>query len=99
MQLLERGTLNGGKKRMNPLKFKSVDEAVLLWLQEMRAKNVSVSGPAMLIKAEEFAKHYGDTSFKASQGWLQKFKQRHGVVCKTVSGKQDLKFHLNNEFI
>lgn len=60
--------MSGSKKRMKPMKFKSVDEAVLLRLQEMRAKNIAVSDPAMLIKAEEFAKHYGGISFKASQG-------------------------------
>lgn len=94
IQLLEGGKLSGSKKRMKPMKFRDVDEAMLLWLQEMRSKNVIVSGPTMLIKAEEYAKQYGDTSFKASQGWLQKFKQRHGVVCKTISGEHSCCSHM-----
>ena len=40
-----------------------------------------------LVKTEAFAEQYGDTSFRASQGWLEKFKLRHGVICKSVLGE------------
>ena len=87
MKHFDDATCNENQKRMNRVKFKALDDAVLLWLQEMRGKNIAINGPLLLEKATEFAHHLGETSFRASQGWLTKFKQRHGVICKVVSGE------------
>ncbi|KAJ2941431.1 hypothetical protein O0L34_g3643 [Tuta absoluta] len=49
-----------------------------------------ISGPLVKAKAENFAEELGITSFKASEGWLGKFKQRHHInfasLCK-ISGE------------
>lgn len=80
----EGGYYNGKAKRMNPIKFKDIDAALFLWLQEMLVMNVPINGPILQEKAMDFARQFGNHEFRASQGWLTKFKQRHGVVCKHV---------------
>lgn len=32
-------------------------------------------------------KQFGINAFKAPEGWLDKFKSRHTIVCKTLSGE------------
>jgi hypothetical protein len=34
----------------------NVDEALLKWFKQQRSDNVPVSGPLLMVKAEEFAK-------------------------------------------
>ena len=48
---------------------------------------VPVSGPMPQAEALFLAKELGNESFKASNGWLQSFKQRHNIVQLVVSGE------------
>lgn len=41
----------------------------------------------MQTKAKEFASQLGETTFKASTGFIDRFKHRHGLSCKTISGE------------
>lgn len=34
----------------------------------------------------EIAKQFNITNFKASEGWLGKFKRRHSIVLKSIKG-------------
>ncbi|GLV37256.1 cag [Carabus blaptoides fortunei] len=43
-----------------------------------------ISSNILKEKALEFAKRFGSDNFKASTGWLDKWKQRHGVCRKKV---------------
>ncbi|KAK9687779.1 Tc5 transposase DNA-binding domain [Popillia japonica] len=38
-------------------------------------------------KAEEFKSLFGDTNFKCSNGWLERFKRRHSITFGKVSGE------------
>ncbi|KAG0422161.1 hypothetical protein HPB47_002002 [Ixodes persulcatus] len=53
----------------------------------MRARNVPLSGELLQQKARDFACILGCDDFKASSGWLQRFKDRHSIVGKVVSGE------------
>ncbi|KAJ8718060.1 hypothetical protein PYW07_005990 [Mythimna separata] len=46
-----------------------------------------ISGPLLKAQAENFAEELGLTSFKASEGWLGKFKQRHHINYGKRSGE------------
>ncbi|GBO01314.1 Tigger transposable element-derived protein 4 [Araneus ventricosus] len=53
----------------------------------MRDKNVPISGPFIIEKALQFAKTLGYDEFRRSNGWLEKFKRRHGIMAKVISGE------------
>jgi len=38
-------------------------------------------------KAEFFAKSLGHNDFRASNGWLEKFKKRHNIVFRKLCGE------------
>lgn len=64
-------------KRSTKPKFNSVDETVSLWFNEMRAKNIPISGEMVKMKAKDVAEQLGIVGFAASNGWLEKFKGRY----------------------
>ncbi|GFS18304.1 tigger transposable element-derived protein 4 [Elysia marginata] len=49
--------------------------------------DVPISGPILIEKGEQLAQELGHTDSKLSGGWLDRFKQRHGIVFKTMSGE------------
>ena len=46
-----------------------------------------ISGPLIQEAAKNFALKLGKTSFTASNGWLECFKQRHQIVSRILSGE------------
>ncbi|XP_050059747.1 tigger transposable element-derived protein 6-like [Aphis gossypii] len=59
------------------------------WLKPVRAKNIPVSGPIIQEKAREIAVRHGNHSFKASNGWLSSFKNRHNIAWNRVCGESN----------
>ncbi|GBL96372.1 hypothetical protein AVEN_43695-1 [Araneus ventricosus] len=53
----------------------------------MRDKNVPISRPFIIEKALQFAKTLVYDEFRGSNGWLEKFKRRHGIMAKVISGE------------
>ncbi|GBN18119.1 Tigger transposable element-derived protein 6 [Araneus ventricosus] len=57
----------------------------------MRDKNVPISGLFIIEKALQFEKALEYSEFRGSNGWPEKFKRRHGIITKVVSGEsQDI---------
>ena len=71
--------------------LQAVDDLTWKWFQQARAKNLPVSGPMIQEKAKEFAEGLGKTDFKASNGWLDRFKGRHNINQATVCGESERK--------
>lgn len=44
-----------------------------------------VSGPILQAKARSFANLLGHDSFNPLNGWIQRFKDRHGISCRVIS--------------
>ena len=63
--------------------LKNVDEATYEWYLKARSKNIPVTGPMLQEKAKRVNEELGDATFKASNGWLDRFKKR----CKVISGE------------
>lgn len=74
-------------KRQRISEFPGLEECLLKWFKQCRDENISISGPLLQEKAEIYSKSLGFSDFKASNGWLEKFKRRHDLVFKKVCGE------------
>lgn len=61
-----------------------IDIVIFQWYLHARANNLPISGPVLKEKALELASEVGLNDFKASNGWLQKFKDRHQISYKNT---------------
>ncbi len=68
-------------------KFAKLDEALFEWFKIQRAQNVPISGVMLLEKARKFGEQMGIDNFKGSNGFLEKFKERHAIQFRAVSGE------------
>ncbi|XP_018396043.1 PREDICTED: jerky protein homolog-like [Cyphomyrmex costatus] len=66
----------------------NVDAVLYTWFCQQRSWGQTISGPLLCEKAQEINKILnGPASFMASNGWLQKFKQRHGICQSSIQEK------------
>ena len=75
------------QKRIRLCQYDDLDKAMLKWTRGIRDRNCPISGTLMQEKAVEFAKTLGYSDFKASVGWLDKFKKRPGLTQKSICGE------------
>ncbi|XP_044018036.1 jerky protein homolog-like [Aphidius gifuensis] len=76
------------KKVMKSAVNEKLDKAMQTWFIQKRSLNEPISGPLVCEKALEMNEKLGGTEdFKASTGWLQKFKNRHGIRELKVQGE------------
>lgn len=81
---------DGVKKRkvIKKAKNQELDKAMETWFIQKRSLNEPISGPLICEKALEVnEKLGGPEDFKASTGWLQKFKFRHGIRELQIQGE------------
>ncbi|KAL4132599.1 hypothetical protein QTP88_009723 [Uroleucon formosanum] len=79
---------NSGKsKRVKTSSFEQIDQKLYEWFVSVRSKNLPISGPIIQTEAMKLAEKMNVKDFKASNGWLEKFKKRHDIVWKQVSGE------------
>lgn len=64
-------------KRIRPQPFAELNARVFEFFSEKRSKQHTLTGPLMKEQALQFAQEMGFLQFKASEGWLEKFKQRY----------------------
>lgn len=84
---LASGTSAQRKKTTQPA-HEELDKAVYAWFCETRAKNIPISGSLIQQKALNYACILGiSENFKASAGWLNRFKERHEIVGKVLCGE------------
>ncbi|XP_040072206.2 tigger transposable element-derived protein 6-like [Ixodes scapularis] len=77
------------KKNLKTTPYEKLEEALYTWFMDMRAKNVPISGEVLQRKALCFACLLGFDDFKASSGWLTRFKGRYAVVGKVICGEEN----------
>ena len=64
-----------------------MEAALITWFTQQRSKSIPISGPLLLEKAKLFATRFDETDFKASNGFMDRFKKRHGLCFKVVNGE------------
>lgn len=85
MQNAQRFSVNA--KEAKTAHHVQLEEVLLTWFKEVTAAGVNVDGKVLREKAEDVALSLGVTNFQASGGWIHRFKARHGLVYKSVSGE------------
>lgn len=78
---------NTNMKRNKKCKFDKLNDAVLLFVKQVKSINLPLSGDMVKEKAMIFASKFGVNNFKASNGWLTKFKNRHNISLKKMCGE------------
>ena len=63
-------------EQMRRCDYEQVDKAVFKWFSLQRSQNVPFDRPILKEKALQFAKIFNFPTFKASDGWLDKWKKR-----------------------
>lgn len=66
-----------------------IDRLCYEWFCRVRDKNLLISSPLTQKKAGEIAENLGEINFKASIGWLEKFRTRHNIVYKAICGESN----------
>ncbi len=77
------------EKRNRKSEFSDLNEALYNWYQLAVSKNIYPDGRLLMEKGEEIACHMGLSSFKASNGWLDRWKTRLNIIIKSrvISGE------------
>nr|XP_042911674.1 uncharacterized protein LOC122272279 [Parasteatoda tepidariorum] len=76
------------RKRMRTGGNEEIEVALLRWVREARSQNLPLTGHVLQEKAKVFADALGVTNFASSNGWLTRFKKRHGIVCHKICGEE-----------
>lgn len=89
-EIMEEFENNGpeSRKRHRAEENAEVNEAVYKWYCFARERNIPLSGPLLKEEALLISRELDPNStFKASNGWLDSFKKRHNIKCMKVSGE------------
>ncbi|NWU90067.1 TIGD4 protein, partial [Upupa epops] len=68
------------RKRLRTAFYADLEEALVKWYRLAQCLAVPVNGPMLRLKANDFAQKLGHSDFKCSNGWLDRFKSRYGLV-------------------
>ena len=80
---------NSKHQRLRQWIFANLDQAMFKWLLVVRSRYVAVSTLVSKTKAIDFAEKMKAENFKASHGWLDRWKKWFNVPFKTVSGESN----------
>lgn len=79
------------KKTLHKPEYADVEKNLYEWFLTQRNRNCPINGPMLKTRAKmEFEKLYPEKSsdsFNASEGWLWKFKKRHGIRYLKICGE------------
>ena len=86
---ISEATTGGTKrKKVKSGKYEDIDTILLERIHQSRDASVPLSGPIIQEKAREIVGRL-NIEFSASNGWLDRFKQRHGIVYWKINGESE----------
>lgn len=75
------------RKRFRSGNYSDIEDALCKWFTSVRSNDIALSGPFLASKAEKLAKDLGYHEFVATNGFIERFKQRRGINCQSVCGE------------
>ncbi|GFR68813.1 tigger transposable element-derived protein 6 [Elysia marginata] len=87
LSAVSKGQFKPDRKRLKTTEYENLDHYLLVWFNQARACNTPISGPVLFEKGAELAQELGLTDFKMDRGWIDRFKDRHGIGMKVISGE------------
>ena len=79
--------LSESKKRNRTSQYADLNDAVWEWFKKNTELRIPIDGPLIQEFATKVAEKLGYTGFKASSGWLTRFKERHNLSKHNVCGE------------
>ncbi|XP_023314369.1 tigger transposable element-derived protein 6-like [Trichogramma pretiosum] len=79
---------NLSRKRKRCGKDEDVEKTLKKWFVEVREKGAPINGPLLKAKAEDLSKKLGKENFKATDGWLSRWRGRENIVYRKPHGEQ-----------
>jgi hypothetical protein len=65
--------------------FAELETVLFTWYQQARASNIPIDGTTLREKAKIIAAQLNTDNFSASNGWVSRFKDQHGLVFKKLA--------------
>ena len=87
-EAVRQNLISGQRKRMRTGTFGDIEEALMKWFRNARKNNLPFNGPLLLSKAKQLADRLEIENFRGSVGWLNRFKVRHGLLFRQISGEE-----------
>ena len=84
---------------MKQITLGDVDKALLKWFCEARNNNIALSGPILLEKAQQLSVKLNGPEFKVTASWIDRWKLRHNVNKKIISGEEKISHHGYDIFV
>ena len=74
-------------KRARPCEFSEINENLYKWYSLATTRNIYPAGPQLCEKARQIAAKLGCDNFKASNGWLDRWKKRYDIHKMKINGE------------
>ncbi|XP_046406279.1 tigger transposable element-derived protein 4-like [Ischnura elegans] len=85
-QIEKCGSASKKRKTGKESTFAELETVLFNWFQQARESNIPIDGVILKEKAK-IATQLNVENFKASKGWISRFKNRHGLVFKKLVGE------------
>ena len=83
----EDNTASSRKRLCTRLNSNELEASVWSWFKTARSKKIPISGPMIQEQARKVADRLSLIDFKASIGWLNKFRSRHNINFAMICGE------------
>jgi len=74
-------------KEVRESAYKELDSVLSSSFKQYRSRNVSINGSVLVEKANDLAKILKSEDFTYSRSWIQRWRERHGLVHGKITGE------------
>jgi hypothetical protein len=87
MKAYNSSDFGSSRKKMRTAQHTDVEDALFQWFKNVRDQNIPISGPTLAAKADDLVIRLGHTDVTANHNCVDRFKQRRGIVSRSINGE------------